>query len=314
MRFIFSCLLTYLCLIASAQSYQASRESYINRYKDMAVKEMKRTGIPASITLSQAMLESDNGNSPLAKSSNNHFGIKCHSTWTGERVYKDDDHDNDCFRKYDNVYDSYFDHSELLRTQKRYAFLFDLKSTDYKGWARGLKKAGYATNPDYPNLLIKIIEDCNLQSLDEDGEWKSMAKEDKSVKKQLPENKAFEVSLARHPLQECNRRTYFIVKQGDTFESLNREMGLQDWQLPRYNDVPKDYKPKVGERLYTEPKRRRAEYGNNQHVVKRGETMLSVSQLYGIKLNRLYKLNRMKDSDNVNVGDTLWLRRRKPEK
>lgn len=149
-------------------SVSGAARTYIDTYKDLAVKEMKRSGVPASITLAQGMLESDYGRSTLARMGNNHFGIKCHDGWTGQTIRQHDDRRNECFRKYRKVEDSYYDHSEFLRTRSRYSFLFDLNQTDYKGWARGLKKAGYATNPDYANLLIKKIEENDLYNFDRD--------------------------------------------------------------------------------------------------------------------------------------------------
>src|SRR5215218_7448887 len=155
-------------LIVSANSMaetKNTREQYINKYKDDAVRDMKKTGVPASITLAQACLESQDGNSPLALEANNHFGIKC-ANWTGDTYIQDDDTRNECFRKYNDVLHSYDDHSDFLRTRPRYAELFLLDITDYTGWAKGLKKAGYATNPQYAERLIKIIEDNKLNELD----------------------------------------------------------------------------------------------------------------------------------------------------
>jgi flagellum-specific peptidoglycan hydrolase FlgJ len=164
--------ITLLFLFISAQvfSQRAKRVTpadYIKTYKDIAIEEMHRSGIPASITLSQGMLESENGNSSLATEGKNHFGIKCHN-WNGKKIYQDDDAKNECFRRYNSVEDSYMDHTDFLMNQNRYAFLFSYSSTDYKNWASGLKKAGYATNPNYPQLLIKLIEDYNLYAYDQE--------------------------------------------------------------------------------------------------------------------------------------------------
>jgi LysM repeat protein len=309
MRFHFFTL-AFLCSISiAAQSQRITDDQYIAKYKGLAIKEMKRTGIPASITMAQALLESDNGNSTLATQSNNHFGVKCHADWKGERVYRDDDQKDDCFRVYKNAAESFADHSDLLRFQKRYAFLFDLKTTDYKGWAQGLKKAGYATNPQYPQLLINIIEKKNLQALDEGREIQKMATSPR--KKQSYDEPEYVVTVAKHPLQTRNRRTYIVAKNGDTFVSLAQELNMMEWQFPKYNELPKDYKLKAGDILFTEPKRRRADVGNKEHIVTKGETMYSISQLYGVKLHRLYYLNRMKEPDQPQVGDTLRLRWRK---
>ncbi len=147
------------------RNHSMSREDYIKTYSDLAMKEMARVGIPASITLAQGCLESDNGNSTLATKGNNHFGIKCHD-WTGKKIYHDDDAKNECFRSYDSPYESYMDHSQFLTTRDRYAELFELKPHDYRGWAKGLKNAGYATASNYATLLIKIIEDNELYRFD----------------------------------------------------------------------------------------------------------------------------------------------------
>ena len=165
-------------MFVSAQ--KMSRQEYIEKYKDIAIREMDKTGIPASITLAQGCLESGNGNSELAQKAKNHFGIKCHSSWKGEGFYMDDDAKDECFRVYKDPEESYKDHSEFLVNGSRYDFLFELKPTDYKGWAHGLKKAGYATNPKYPDLLIKIIEDEELNLLDEK---KSRSKSNKETSK-----------------------------------------------------------------------------------------------------------------------------------
>jgi len=158
-------LILFLILGHHLFSQNMSRSEYIERYKREAISQMKKYNIPASITLAQAILESADGNSELAKNSNNHFGIKCHSSWEGEKVYHDDDEEGECFRAYDNIEQSFEDHSKFL-LKERYADLFKLNIEDYKSWARGLKKAGYATNPDYAKHLIRIIEDNDLSQID----------------------------------------------------------------------------------------------------------------------------------------------------
>ena len=167
MRIIF-CLIAALCL-SKASAQRMDRQEYIAKYKKWAIAEMNRTGIPASITLAQGILESDCGNSDLAVEANNHFGIKCHSDWTGKTMHKDDDRNNECFRSYDNAYQSFKDHSDFLTGKSRYASLFTLDKTDYKGWAKGLKKCGYATERTYAERLIKIIEEEGLDTYDTDN-------------------------------------------------------------------------------------------------------------------------------------------------
>jgi len=302
-------LLLLLPILSIAQKKQ-TRDDYINKYKDAAIYQMKTQGIPASITLAQGMLESDNGNSYLATKANNHFGIKCHNTWNGPKVYQDDDAKNECFRKYTNAAKSYEDHSDFLRGTRRYATLFDLEPTDYKGWAYGLKKAGYATNPHYPEMLIKIIEDNNLYIYD-----KGIAVEVESPTKGLGDVvdiDKFVIDLNKNrKVYTRNRIKYVIVKKGDNYSSLTKELELMPWQLSSYNDINRDSALKEGQELYIQPKRARAEMNHKVHVVEKGETMYSISQMYGVKLKSLYRKNRMKPGDEPEVGQVIQLRKRK---
>lgn len=291
----------------------------------MAVIEMQRTGIPASITLAQGMLESDYGRSYLARKVNNHFGIKCHSTWQGERAYKDDDRKNECFRSYNNVKDSYRDHSDFLVTGSRYKDLFRLSSTDYKGWAHGLKKAGYATDPDYASLLIRKIDEYGLHAFDAGG--------NKTAKKGMtgsPEAAAVVVAVAKtsdtntaqpasnEPAKVITLGTgrtgvnngvkYVVVREGDTFSSLAEEFQLLAWELSRFNDLPSDTTLSPGQIIYLEPKRTRAAEGNAMHLVKPGETMHLISHIYAIKLNSLIKMNQMDEGKECVAGQKLRIR------
>ncbi len=283
---------------------------YIKTYKDIAIAEMHRSGIPASITLAQGMLESENGNSRLTIEGNNHFGIKCHD-WKGKTIYHDDDAKKECFRKYTNSLESFKDHSDFLRTKSRYSFLFDYPSTDYKKWAHGLKKAGYATNPSYPQLLIKLIEENKLYSYDQEVfiDKPSLSKPKK--RSRPAEESDFTFKLASHELFERNRIQYIVVKDGDTFGKLASEMELMRFELPKYNDLSPDSSIKAGDILYIQPKRNRAARGNDTHIVKTGETMRYISQLFGVKLSRLYTLNGMEPSAQPSVGDTINLRKKK---
>lgn len=315
-------------------------EQYIEKFKGDAIKEMLLFNIPASITLAQGMLESGNGNSDLAVYANNHFGIKCHNEWTGPTFTKDDDEKDECFRKYPTALDSYTDHSNFLKTRSRYAFLFDLKRTDYKGWAKGLKKVGYATDPKYPRRLIDLIETYKLYQYDRVDEV--MAKtsekainrkpEDAPVKKgaitSTEKNKKSSSQLAikkretikapesveRHvtrPIQQFRFINYVIIKPGDTFTKIARETDKDVWQLYKFNDLKPTDKLVAGERMYLQPKRRNGK--EDFHVVKKGETMRSISQLYAIKLNSLYKKNRMNPGEEPKVGETLYLRQTKKD-
>lgn len=286
---------------------------YIKTYKDIAIEEMHRSGIPASITLSQGMLESENGNSTLATEGKNHFGIKCHD-WTGKKMYKDDDAKNECFRKYNSVDESFKDHTEFLRTKGRYSFLFEYPSTDYKNWAHGLKKAGYATNPSYPQLLIKLIEEHKLYAYDQAvfiDKPTAANKPRKYTRKAPAIEDGFTINLPSHEIFKRNRIDYIVVKDGDSFSKLADELELMRWELPKYNDLPNDSDLKAGEVLYIQPKRNRAARGHDTHMVQKGENMRFVSQLYGVKLSRLYKMNCMEEGSQPKAGDTLNLRKGK---
>lgn len=311
MKYFFIALLLSLSVAAYSQSKaHDAREEYIERYKDIAIREMKRSGIPASITLGQGMLESDNGKSPLAKRSNNHFGIKCHN-WKGAKVYHDDDAKGECFRKYKEPEESYIDHSDFLMSTQRYGFLFEYKSTDYKNWAKGLKKAGYATHPQYATMLIKIIEDNNLHYFDQE-----LTASQRPVKRTTKTNRRssepdFAINLNGRTVYKKNNVDYIVVKSGDTFDKISREMEMLSWELLRYNELTKDSALREGQILYTQPKRRKAEIGNDTHIVKPGETIYSISQLYAIKSFRLLRLNYLSEGDTIAPGDVINLRRKK---
>jgi LysM repeat protein len=293
----------FFAIQSGAQSSgKMTREDYIRAYKDFAVKEMGRSGVPASITLAQGMLESDNGNSRLAVRGNNHFGIKCHNGWKGKRIYHDDDHRNECFRKYNSVFESYEDHSDFLRNGSRYAFLFELDPLDYRSWARGLKKAGYATNPAYAERLIKIIEDNNLHKYD------LMAEEVlKADRKRISSSGRPDIT---REIFKRNRIDYIIVKQGDTFESLQKELGLLPFELFRYNNLSWDSVLYSGRELYIQPKRNKAEAGKSYHIVKQGESLHAISQMYGVKPERILMMNLMSPDAEPVAGQKLSLRKK----
>ena len=289
-------ILTLLFLVACfslfAQTRNKQYEEYIKKYRDIAVEEMKKYHIPASITLAQGLLESGAGQSALARKSNNHFGIKCGSDWRGKSVRYDDDERNECFRAYKHPKQSYEDHSKFLVSRPRYASLFKLKITDYKGWARGLKKAGYATNPRYAEQLIGIIELYDLDKYDKKGGLKWM--------KENPNP---------HQPYIANSLVYIVVRQGDTWKSISKEFDISRKKLRKYNDLYKGYELKVGDILYLEKKNRRADKEHIVHVLRAGESMYSISQKYGIRLKRLYKLNKMSEDESTpEVGTILRLR------
>jgi LysM repeat protein len=336
MRLGFTFLLTAIILgFSSCKAYKPvvsttgsnlSSQDYINNYKDLAVSEMKRTGVPASITLAQGMIESDYGRSRLAVEGNNHFGIKCHNDWKGPTMIHHDDKRNECFRKYMRPEESYYDHSDFLKTGSRYKFLFDLDVTDYKGWARGLRKAGYATNPDYANMLIRKIEENSLMALDQgrridNPDRVSMNSVNQSVVQ--PDNDLAQppvmnqninnAVVARVPrVMENNRIQYIIVKDGETRDKIEKEFQLLKWELARYNELNDEFLPTPGQILYLQPKREKAEPGKDFHTTIEGDTMYLISQKYGIKLKSLYELNRMEEGTEPGPGKRLWLRNIKP--
>ena len=262
---------------------------YIEKYKDEAVEQMQRYHIPASITLAQGLLESGAGRSALTRKSNNHFGIKCGSGWSGRKTYHDDDARGECFRVYKNARESYEDHSRFLAGKQRYASLFKLKPTDYKGWARGLKKAGYATSPTYATKLIELIELYELDRFDNSrlkGTW---------------------IANPHDPFL-ANGLLYVVARSGDTFESLSDEFGISARKLRKYNDLYKGYTLRQGDVIYLEKKNRRAHKTYKTHIVRPGESMYLISQRYGIRLDRLYKMNDRSADYAPQTGDVLRLR------
>ncbi|MCB0483592.1 MAG: glucosaminidase domain-containing protein [Flavobacteriales bacterium] len=312
-------LLCAVALFVSAIAFSQNKarmspSAYIQTYDQDAVREMLKSGVPASITLAQGMLESDYGNSDLAKNARNHFGIKCHSTWQGKRFYKDDDAKGECFRVYATAYESYLDHSDFLRRNKRYAFLFELKRTDYKGWARGLKKAGYATNPKYPELLIKIIEENNLQRFDtmteedlEDLGGIPISKEEK-LSTNSPRSTSKPSTYNGTVVVSNNNIKYVQAGAGDNADALAKRHNMGRWQILRYNEIDKTYRFSEGEVVYLQPKRRKFRGAVNTHLVKSGETLWSISQEYGIRKKRLARMNGLSPDMTISAGQSLNLR------
>lgn len=291
-KLILSLLTITLCLAIQAQPRNKQYESYIKKYRELAVEEMKKYHIPASITLAQGLLESGAGKSELARKSNNHFGIKCGGDWRGKTVSHDDDARGECFRAYKHPKDSYEDHSRFLVGRPRYASLFKLKITDYKGWARGLKKAGYATNPSYADQLIGIIELYELYKYDEKNYLKWLKKNPNP-----------------HQTYIANDLLYIVVRAGDSWKSISQEFDISQKKLRKYNDLYKGYALQVGDILYLEQKNKRADEDHIVHVLRAGESMYSIAQKYGIRLKNLYKLNKMHEDDPTpEVGTILRLR------
>ena len=281
-----------------AQRRNSAYEDYINRYKDIAIEQMMKHHIPASITLAQGLLESGAGKSLLTVSSNNHFGIKCHNEWTGRRFYKDDDIKDDCFRVYDNARESFEDHSKFL-LRPRYQSLFSLKITDYKGWARGLKACGYATNPQYADKLIGLIELYGLY------EYDYAKKYDKFIATHSGANTSGH--YANHRIYYRNKNYYLVANGGETFKSLAEEVGVSYRKLAKYNERDKKDVLSKGDIIYMEKKRSKAEkmYKNQPHVVRANESLYDIAQLYGIRLKYLYKKNGLPLDYVPRPGDRL---------
>lgn len=286
-----------------AQNRNQAYNDYIIKYAQFAVIQQTEYGIPASITLAQGLLESGAGMSELALKSNNHFGIKCHD-WTGETVYHDDDSKGECFRKYDNALQSYEDHSLFLKNRKRYDFLFGLSSTDYESWAHGLRKAGYATDPTYAYKLISIIENYNLHQYDANQLAKNTTKPNNSNSSPI----GVVNSYTEHQVFKSNRTKFVVSAPGDTWGTLSDEFSISEKRLRSYNDLNSSVVLQPGVQVYLQAKKSKAARGNEVHVVKSGETMYSISQSYGIKLEKLYLLNKMPFNMGPGVGQVLKLR------
>ena len=264
--------------------------AYIVKYSGMAVEQMKQFGIPASITLAQGLLESDAGRSSLATKCNNHFGIKCHSDWTGRKMYHDDDERHECFRCYRSADESFRDHSLFLVNGARYKSLFKLSVTDYKGWAKGLKAAGYATSPTYATKLIEIIERYGLDRYDSKTGVRLKAG-------QLP----------HQPLlvngQRCVR-----LREGETLKDIAREYSMQLRLLRRFNEVDRKFTPPTGTLIFLERKKARADSEHRSYVVKKGDSLWSISQQFGVRMGSLANRNHLGDDNPLTVGMTLILR------
>ena len=298
-RIIFSFLCMFVAFqtaISQTMTWNQRYQNYFDKYKDVAVEQMLKYRIPASITLAQGVLESAAGNSELATKANNHFGIKCNG-WTGRKSYHDDDARNECFRAYDSVYESYQDHSVFLTTSKRYSNLFQLKLTDYKGWARGLKACGYATSPTYAIKLIEIIELYKLYQYDTAKHF------DKFQAQQVKGGDSRQIYA-------FNKNYYLKARRGDTFRSLAKEVDISYRKLARYNERDKNDVLEEGEIVWLKKKQNKApkNYKGRLHYVKNGESIYSISQLYGIKLKKLYKLNDLPPTYQIRVGDALRVR------
>src|SRR5665213_548718 len=294
---------------ASAQDMTA--QEYVQKYKDLAIEEMKRMGVPAAITLAQVLLETQNGNSDLFKESNNHFGIKCKSTWTAETVSHDDDAPGECFRKYKTDEDSYRDHSNFLRGNSRYAFLFQLSPSDYKGWAYGLQKAGYATNPRYPQILIKNIEDNNLEQYTDEA-LNDVPHFDASQYVNDPEKDSSQTVLdAGSPLSQpmnltINGSKALYVPKGTSLLAIATENNINLEKLLAINDLQNDGLLQKDQYVFLEKKQK--EGCQDFCTALANETLYDISQKYGVVLQNLYNYNNLSANDFVVAGTKILLK------
>ena len=294
-------LLVAFCTMAHAQRTNQAYWTYIDTYKNMAIEQMQKYRIPASITLAQGLLESAAGRSTLATEANNHFGIKCGSSWTGPYVLRTDDAPNERFRKYKSARESFEDHSKFLQG-RRYQGLFQLKITDYKGWAHGLKAAGYATNPVYAESLIHIIEMYNLTQFDD----AKLRKETKQTQRTPAD-----IFFAKHTVLRNNKNFFIIVEIGDDMATISKATGVSLKKLYKYNDLSLNYVPTQGDIIYLQKKQKQAskEFKHYPiHIVEHNQSMWDIAQLYGIQLKDLYKLNKIGVEYAPHVGDILRIR------
>jgi len=292
-----------------AQNGRMSTEAYIKRYKDIATKDMKQYKIPASITLAQGILESGSGNSRLARRANNHFGIKCHDGWHGKKIRVTDDARRECFRKYKSPEDSYRDHSRFLTQRSHYAFLFNYPITDYKKWAHGLKKAGYATNPKYPQLLIHLIEKYHLDQYDHAAKKRFRDKKHKPYSEpDLQHLESAGKSLYGRQTFKNNNRRLIFVKKGDTYNKIAAEFELPSKRLMRINESKAHPTLYPGDLIYLDRKSGKAKRNYPYHVVKQGETLWTIAQIYGIRLHRLRLSNNLPKNYQAAAGTKLKVR------
>ena len=294
--FTFFLLFVILGTALSQVKWNKAYSDYFNQWGEVAMQQMIQYRIPASITLAQGVLESAAGKSELALRANNHFGIKCNG-WTGRRSYHDDDERGECFRAYDNAYQSYVDHSVFLSTSQRYRRLFDLKRTDYKGWAKGLKACGYATSPTYATKLIEIIEAYKLYQYDQGKEFNRK------------ENVLLQQGEMRH-IYTFNKNYYIRARRGDTFRRIAEDVDISYRKLAKYNERNKNDVLEEGEIIWLHKKARKAPkaFKNRPHRVEPGESMYIISQRYGIRLKYLYKMNNLPPDYVIKTGDLLRVR------
>ncbi|MDE3181835.1 MAG: LysM peptidoglycan-binding domain-containing protein [Bacteroidota bacterium] len=300
------------CFLKSSAQDMTAQE-YVQKYKDLAIEEMKRMGVPAAITLAQGLLETQNGNSELFKESNNHFGIKCKSTWTAETVRHDDDAPGECFRKYKSAEDSYRDHSNFLRGNDRYAFLFKLDPSDYKAWAYGLRKAGYATNPKYPQILIKNIEDNNLEQYTDEAlndvphfDASQYTDDTKSAPTETADNNDNDSDLTQPMNLTINGSKALFVPKGTSLLAVATEHNINLEKLLTINDLSNDGLLQKGQYIFLEKKQKEGQ--KDFCIAQQNETLYDISQKYGVILENLYAYNNLTPNDYIVAGTKIYLK------
>ena len=308
----------FLSLLVLAKGQSPATDAYIRQYKDLAIAEMQRTGVPAAIKLAQAILESQSGSSTLALTANNHFGIKCKVEWTGGKVYQDDDEKGECFRVYPSVEQSFRDHSDFLRNRPYYASLFNLEPTDMQGWAYGLKKAGYATSKTYPQSLLKIIRDYNLEQYNTGVTVKKNvlpaienAAQERTEKMQAAMNDESGIEYSRNSffprgIFTINRSKVVFTLAGTLIKDISRQYDISPEEIMAYNDLPETVSLMESQLIYLE---RRLKKSNKAfRIAQQGETWKDISQLEGIRLEQLMMYNQVTRPDTpVPVGQKIWL-------
>ncbi|RAJ83055.1 flagellum-specific peptidoglycan hydrolase FlgJ [Chitinophaga dinghuensis] len=329
----FLLLVTFILGAATlAEAQKMTTQQYIAIYKQVAIEEQRRTGVPAAITLAQGVVETQSGNGTLCLQSNNHFGIKCKNNWTGKTIRYDDDEAQECFRVYETARESYKDHSDFLRNNPRYAFLFQFDGDDYKSWAYGLKQAGYATNKTYPQQLIKVIEDNNLQkyslialgkaapeadaetggdviagngggskpsgSVGQSGNNNSSATKPPRSSKPVAGNYPKGVF-------EINGRKVIFAKAGTSLIALASQRDIRLSKLVRFNDLPGDGPLKKDMIIFLQKKGKKG--SKDTHIVAKGESLHDVSQTEGVMLKWLRRRNKLHEGEEPAAGQQLAL-------
>ena len=332
MKKVFIAIALFLGFTVSAQREAGSpQERYISRYASIAINEMYRSGIPASITLAQGIIESRSGQSALAVDGNNHFGIKCHNSWKGRTMLVDDDRKNECFRVYDSAEESFRDHSDFLRYRDRYKFLFDFPTTDYKSWAYGLKQAGYATDPSYASTLIQCVEDYDLARYDRRTVAAALAEggataETPATQDELegiPESplkieageifrgkagEEYRFSLSR-TLYSRNGVPFVYAVEGETYSSIAKNNHLLLREILKFNDLTGSAELHAGDVVYLEPKKNKTVRGLDKYIVgEEGESFHGICQRFAVKEKAIRKLNGLPADYQPREGDELLLR------